>query len=54
MIPIVDVETAKKSNPTDIVIFSWNIYPEIKKLIQSKFDKSTKCWILIPEITQIK
>jgi hypothetical protein len=54
VIPIVDVETAKKSNPTDIVIFSWNIYPEIKKLIQSEFDKSTKCWILIPEITQIK
>lgn len=54
MIPIVDVETAKNSNPTDIVIFSWNIYPEIKKLVQSEFDKSTKCWILIPEIIQIK
>ena len=53
MIPIVDIETAKKYNPTDIVIFSWNIAEEIYALIQSEFNNSVRCWVLIPKIKQI-
>jgi hypothetical protein len=53
MIPIVDIETAKKYNPTDIVIFSWNIAEEIYALIQSEFNNSVRCWVLIPKIKQM-
>ena len=54
MIPIVDIETAKRDKPSDIVIFSWNIAQEIHNLIRSEFGEQTKCWTLIPEIRQIK
>lgn len=44
MIPIVSTEDMLKLNPTDIVVFSWNIFKEIEKKIRD-LGSTAKVWV---------
>lgn len=53
-IPIISPDDISKANPTDIIIFPWNIAEEIVKTIESFTDEGIRIWTLIPEITRIR
>lgn len=44
-IPIVSMDEMLKLNPTDIIVFSWNIYDEIKNKIILAGHKNIQVWI---------
>ena len=44
-IPIVSMNEMLKLNPTDIIVFSWNIYDEIKNKIILAGYKNIKVWV---------
>lgn len=53
-IPIVSPDEISQIDPTDIIIFPWNIADEILKTIEILAGKQIKIWTLIPEITRIR
>jgi hypothetical protein len=53
-IPIISPDEIGKVNPTDIIIFPWNIADEIVKTIETFADGQIRIWTLIPEITRIR
>jgi hypothetical protein len=53
-IPIVSPDEINQIEPTDIIIFPWNIADEILKTIEILAGKQIKIWTLIPEITRIR
>ena len=52
-IPIISLQALKESNPTDILIFSWNISSEISNVIWDLLGEHVRCWIAIPELREI-
>lgn len=44
MVPIVSTERMLDADPTDIIVFSWNIYDEIKRKIESYGSKAS-VWV---------
>jgi hypothetical protein len=44
-IPITSMEDMLKLNPTDIIVFSWNIYDEIKNKVVNAGHKNVKVWV---------
>lgn len=43
-IPVVSLEEMLSYNPTDIIIFSWNIYEDLKNKILKYTDRDIKIW----------
>jgi hypothetical protein len=52
-IKIITIEELVSSNPTDIVIFPWNIKKEISEQLRSQFDKSVRLWCAIPNMHEV-
>jgi hypothetical protein len=52
-IPIISKENLLSLNPTDILIFSWNISGEISNLVWSEHSESVRCWVAIPNLKEI-
>jgi hypothetical protein len=52
-IPIESPAQMFERNPTDIVIFPWNIEKEIKAKIMSGVHKKVNIWKLIPKLSRI-
>jgi len=44
-IPITSMEDMLKINPTDIIVFSWNIYDEIKNKVINAGHKDVNVWV---------
>lgn len=44
-IPITSIGDMMKLNPTDIIVFSWNIYDEIKNKVVNAGHKNVKVWV---------
>jgi hypothetical protein len=44
-IPIVDMDTMFGYKPTDVVVFSWNIYKDIKEKIQNAGYPNVNVWV---------
>jgi hypothetical protein len=40
-------------NPTDIVIFPWNISVEIASYLKANLDEKVRLWCAIPEMRQV-
>jgi hypothetical protein len=53
-IPIISPDKISQIDPTDIIIFPWNIADEIVKTIEILACKHIRIWTLIPEITRIR
>jgi hypothetical protein len=53
-IRIISPQELLLENPTDIVIFPWNIKFEIMNLLRSDLGSSVRLWCTIPEMHQIK
>ena len=53
-IPIISPQEMKDFNPSDIVIFPWNLSLELASLIRNQFDSTLKTWIAVPQIIEIK
>lgn len=53
-IPIVSPNTITQIQPTDIIIFPWNIAEEIVEVIDSLNCSQTRIWKLIPEIERLR
>jgi 2-polyprenyl-3-methyl-5-hydroxy-6-metoxy-1,4-benzoquinol methylase len=45
LIPIVDINSMLLDNPTDIIVFSWNIYEDIKKKIIDAGYPNINVWV---------
>jgi len=52
-IPIISSEELCKNNPTDILIFAWNISEEISKIIWDKLGLNVRCWVAIPDLREL-
>lgn len=52
-IPIISSEELCKNNPTDILIFAWNISEEISKIIWDKLGLNVRCWVAIPDLKEL-
>ena len=52
-IRIISPEILFAENPTDIVIFPWNISFEIAKFLKANLDEKVRLWCAIPEMRQI-
>jgi len=52
-IRIISLQELKESNPTDILIFSWNISSEISNVIWNLLGEHVRCWIAVPELREI-
>lgn len=44
-IPIVSLDEMLSNNPTDVIIFSWNIYDELLQKLSDKGHQSIKVWM---------
>ncbi len=42
------------SNPTDVVIFPWNIKSEIAQFLGKNLHKDTRLWCVVPEMKQVR
>jgi len=52
-INIISIENLVLSNPTDIVIFPWNIKKEIAEQLRSQFDKRVRLWCAVPDMHEV-
>ncbi len=52
-IPIISLQELKQGNPTDVLIFSWNLTDEISQIIWNLLGEHVRCWIAIPELREI-
>ena len=53
-IPIIGPEELFKSNPTDILIFPWNIKSEIWEFLRANCKNEVRFWCAIPEMHQVE
>jgi hypothetical protein len=53
-IPIISPQEVKEINPSDIVIFPWNLSLELTSLIRNQFESTLKTWIAVPQILEMK
>ena len=52
-IKIIPPSTLFNENPTDIVIFPWNIKSEIAHFLRKNLQENTRIWCVIPEMKQV-
>lgn len=52
-IEIISLEQLVSADPTDIIIFPWNIKMEIVTQLRSLFDKKVRLWCAIPNIHEV-
>lgn len=52
-INIISIESLVSSNPTDIVIFPWNIKKEIAEQLRSQLDERVRLWCAIPDMHEV-
>jgi hypothetical protein len=52
--PIVSPTEMLESNPTDVLIFPWNISSEIASLIREVSPKSIRIWQAVPNLREIE
>ena len=52
-IEIISLEQIVSANPTDIIVFPWNIKTEIVAQLRSLFDKKVRLWCAIPNIHEV-
>jgi ABC-type Fe3+-hydroxamate transport system substrate-binding protein len=52
-VPIISPEELLAKNPTDIVIFPWNIKQEISSYLGAHLHHSVRLWCLIPEMKEL-
>ena len=52
-VPIISPEELLAENPTDIVIFPWNIKQEIVSHLGAHLHHSVRFWCLIPEMKEL-
>ena len=52
-INIISMENLVSSNPTDIVIFPWNIKKEIAEQLRSQVDERVRLWCAIPDMHEV-
>jgi hypothetical protein len=52
-IEIISLEHLVSANPTDIIVFPWNIKKEIKAQLRSVFDEKVRLWCVIPKIHEV-
>ncbi len=52
-IKIVSPEELFEQNPTDIVIFPWNIKTEIVAFLQAHLGEQVRFWCAIPEMCRV-
>jgi hypothetical protein len=52
-IEIISLEQLVSANPTDIIVFPWNIKREIVSQLRSSFDKEVRLWCAIPNIHEV-
>ncbi len=50
---VITIEELVSSNPTDIVIFPWNIKNEIANQLRTQFDESIRLWCAIPSMHEV-
>jgi len=53
-LPIISLEELREGKPTDVLIFSWNISTEISDLIWSELGNEIRCWVAIPNLTELQ
>lgn len=53
-IKIISPQQLFKEEPTDVVIFPWNIKSEIANYLRSNLDTEVRLWCAIPEMHQVK
>jgi hypothetical protein len=53
-IKIISPEELLSENPTDIVIFPWNIKNEIATYLGSCIGKGVNLWCVVPELHQVE
>ena len=52
-IEIISLEQLVSADPTDIIVFPWNIKMEIVTQLRSLFDKKVRLWCAIPNIHEV-
>jgi hypothetical protein len=52
-IEIISLKHLVSANPTDIIVFPWNIKKEIKAQLRSVFDEKVRLWCAIPKIHEV-
>ena len=52
-IPIISLNEAVKMQPTDVVVFPWNIAAEIVHIISDNFTIRPKIWVAVPKLMEI-
>jgi hypothetical protein len=53
-IPIVGLQQFSEFEPTDVLIFTWNISEEILNQIKPSLKNETRYWTAIPRISQLR
>lgn len=53
-IPIISPQDLFTSDPTDVVIFPWNIKNEISNFLRSNLNPDVRLWCAIPEMHQVQ
>ncbi|MDP1712758.1 MAG: class I SAM-dependent methyltransferase [Candidatus Nanopelagicaceae bacterium] len=52
-LPIISLQDMSSMKPTDILIFAWNIAPEISQLIWRELGSNVRCWVAIPKLKEL-
>lgn len=52
-IPIISPKTLLDENPTDVIIFPWNLKKEIAGLLRNSLGNQTRLWCVIPEMHEV-
>lgn len=52
-IPIISPDELIGLNPSDVIIFPWNIHEEIRKYLKSLLPEDVRLWCAIPELKEL-
>jgi len=53
-IEIISPESLKSLNPSDVIIFPWNIQSEISKILRDLLGENVNLWCLVPKVERVE